>query len=163
MKKLSFFIPLFVFLCILSPKKMNAQAGRIDPCPPGYCAVGVTVFIDQFNFHKPRTGCQSGFGFCIKLHLEADCAPCWQTGEAKYKNGEVTGWFKIFNNKLELHLPLALGQSKEFINEDMSVFQVDDNTITIVNADGSTRCKIKGGEYAVTVSGNDYVILIDII
>ncbi len=162
MKKFSFFVSVLVFLSI-SSQEINAQGERIDPCPPGFCATGVSFVIDQFNFHKPRTGCQSGFGICLKGHLEASCTPCWANGKTDYQNGKVTGWFKISKNKLELHLPLALGQSKEFIKEDMSVFCVDDDTITILNTDGSTNCKLKGGEYTVTISGSDYLILIDII
>ena len=156
-------MPLFVFLCVVSSSRICAQAGRIDPCPPGYCSIGASLIIEQFNFHKPRTDCESRFGICLRGHFQANCAPCWSNGQTGYKDGKVTGWFKISKNKLELHLPLALGQSKGFINEDMSLFYLDDDTITVLNADGSTNSKLKGGVYTVAISGNDYVILIDLI
>ena len=163
MKRLSFFIFLLISLCFISAKKTNAQEPRIDPCPPGYCSNGVTFVVDHFSFHKPRTNCRSGFGICLKGHWEAHCVPCWSKGQTNYDDEKVTGWFKISKSKLELHLPLALGQSKQFINENMSIFYLDDDFIMILNEDGSKNCRLKGGEYTVAISGNDYVILIDII
>src|SRR5512138_1831072 len=163
MKKLSIIVSSFIFVAICSSNRSLAQAGRIDPCPPGYCSNGITFTVEQFNFHKPRTDCQSRFGICLKGQWSAHCVPCWSNGKTSYENGKVTGWFKISGGKVELHLPLALGQAKEFMSEDMSVFYIDDDTITILNEDGSKNGQLKGGEYTVTIIGDDYVVQIDII
>lgn len=162
MKKTSKFIMLTLCSVFFYLSDLNAQGNRIEPCPSGFCSAGVTFVIDQFNFHKPKTDCKSRFGICIRGHWEANCVPCWSNYRTGLENGKVTGWFIIKENKIELHLPLALGQTIEFINEDMTVFYLDDNMLEILNTDGSVNAKLKGGEYPVTIVDNDYVILIDL-
>ena len=73
MKKIIFLLGL-----VLSGFCLYAQEDRVaivNGCPPGTHPVTVFYGIETFNFHKPRTDCQSGFGLCIRLEVGIECWP----------------------------------------------------------------------------------------
>jgi hypothetical protein len=168
MKKI-IYLALFTGSYLLSSSQQNKQApddggGGIDPCPPGQCSNGVTWTIDQFNFHKPRTDCQSKFGLCIRGHLGPHCVPCF--GGAPYKginNGKVSGWYNINGSKLELHIPSAIQDADGFRGEDLTIFEVDDNAVTIFKADKTVFGYLKGGKYTVKKVNDELIVLLDLV
>jgi hypothetical protein len=132
------------------------------PCPPGY-GVKASYIIDRLNFHKPRTSCNSGFGFCVNGHWEVTCiagVPIY-TPTGITPTGEVKIWLTIVNGRIELHMPTALSQTPEFTNVDMTTFEIENNSISIGKG-GSSLGYVKGGVYNVQVIGSDYVVLMDV-
>src|ERR1051325_3964834 len=139
MKKFAFFLPVFfcLFQVAIGQAKGIPEDSPIGPCPVGQCSVGASIIFDQFNFHKPRTGCTSGFGLCIKIHVEPICSSCpmgYPTPgnmRTAVSGKSVTGWCVINGNKMELHLPSAIQQSDGYSRTDFSTFEVEDRSILI--------------------------------
>ncbi|MFM2337815.1 MAG: hypothetical protein RL115_1008 [Bacteroidota bacterium] len=131
-------------------------------CPPGQCP-HYSYQLDVVNFHKPRTDCTKKFGFCVQGHWSFTCEPCTQWDyNTSFSNSIATGWAKIENNKIELHIPISISQSPTFIGEDMSIFYVDEDYIKLYK-NGNQFGTMKAGEYSVQQINSDYVILIDIV
>jgi hypothetical protein len=163
---------LTIYSCSKNDDKLQTEALQIKastdmiltagPCPPGY-GVKANYVIDRLNFHKPRTSCNSGFGFCVKGHWEFTCVagvPIYTPTEIT-PAGEVKIWLTIVNGKIELHIPTALSQTPEFANIDMTTFEIEDSSISIGKG-GSNLGYVKGGVYNVQVVGSDYVVLMNI-
>jgi hypothetical protein len=161
MKKIMLF---FVITLISLSGIAQTPSYPIDQtCPPGYCA-HITWEIETLNFHKPRTGCKTGFGFCLKVgHGTVECLPCnvYKAATAPISNNKVTIFGKVVNNKLELHIPLALGNDSGFSTQDLSTFSIESGEQNIYK--GSVFVgKMKGGEYPVKKTDLEYIVLIDI-
>ena len=167
MKKVAILIvSIFVLRISYGQRNGNSEA-RISPCPQGQCVTQASYVFDQVNFHKPRTNCTSGFGLCIRGHVEYECGygDCIgvQVFRTRIENDKVYGWFNISGNKFELHVPLQLQNSDDFRNQDLSIFYIDDDMIEIIRSDNTSIGKLKGGQYPVVLNNNDLVIIIDII
>jgi len=139
------------------------------PCPDGECSYGVSIVFDQFNFHKPRTSCTSGFGLCIKVHTEPICEPCpmgYPTPDnmkTDISDGKVKAWWKLADNKIELHIPVDLQKVDGYGDVDFSLFEIDDESFIIDNQDKTIYATVKGGQYKVTKQENDFVVLLEIV
>src|SRR5258705_13634088 len=160
MKKIIFFAS---FLMVVTISKGQANKLPIYPCPDGQCSYGVLLVFDQFNFHKPRTVCKSGFGLCIKIHSEPICKPCplgYPTPDDNMKTeitgGQVKAWWRISSGKVELHLPADLQNLEEYSKEDLTMFEIGDNSFIIDNPDKTAYATVKGGPYKVSKTGNDF-------
>ena len=167
MKKISFLIITIVALKISYAQRIGNPEARINPCPPGQCVTEASFVFDQFNFHKPRTNCTSGFGLCVRGHIEYECGYSDCIGVQKVKTGiendKVIGWFTISENKLEMHLPAQLQNTGEFSTQDLSVFYIDDDMIEVKRSGNILIGKLKGGQYPVVLNNSELIILIDII
>jgi hypothetical protein len=136
-----------------------------SPCPPGLC-VHVKISVAVINFHKTRTNCKSGFGLCIRLGgggISTSCVPCLNlksTAICKVEKGVATCYGRIKNNKLELHIPAGIKEEAGFAKEDMKTFAVEKGSLSI-SVDGKEKVS-KEGSYPVTLSGTEYIVLIEI-
>jgi hypothetical protein len=132
-------------------------------CPPGTCPM-ITFEVSTFNFHKPRTECQSGFGLCIRGTWGSDCKPCYSykgAGEpVKIENGIVRCRGEIKNGKLELHIPAAIKTEQRLSDAEVSTFSMDDASISI-SCNGQTL-QNKKGDYPVLFSENEFVVSVDL-
>ena len=141
----------------------NAPASESpSDCPAGYCPYGQYT-ITTFNFHKPRTGCVSGFGLCIKGDWSSGCRPCRSfrtTSVTKIENGKAICYGEVVNGKLEFRIPAAIRTDQNFSSHEMSTFTIDKAALTIYN-DGKKKVS-KEGVYPVTLSGDEYIVLIDL-
>ncbi|NOT51023.1 MAG: hypothetical protein HOP10_07075 [Chitinophagaceae bacterium] len=171
MKKLFFYLFSAVCLAINSQAQENKTAPPeiSHPCPLGMCVSSAMFHIDLFNFHKPRTECKSGFGFCVKGHWEyscgfyPNCVGTINTGKAaKIENGKAFCWFNIVDGKLELHIPLELEKLEEYQDVDFSVFTIDTDMIFLKNDQGKVVAKAKEGDYPVKKTEEEFVIIIDL-
>jgi len=168
MKKIIFFASFLIAVSITNGQKKELPE---NPCPPGECSYGVSIVFDQFNFHKPRTGCTSGFGLCIKVHVEPICKPCplgyptpdYNNMKTDISGEEVKAWWRIISGKLELHLPAALQNVDGYTQTDFSVFEIEDNSFIIDNPDKTIYASVKGGQYKVSRVDDDFVVLLDLI
>lgn len=128
--------------------------GPIPDCPIGLCP-SLNIYLDVFNFHKPRTGCGTGFGFCLKLDIGFTCNECKQ--KTGFDGKKVMIWMKALADKVEVHIPRSIADAPEFNNSDMKYFEVEENTIFIRGASGKSK-SIKGGVYPVFIEGEDLVV-----
>lgn len=169
MKRISFFCLAIFALAQISLAQSKVKPEEIGaPCPDGQCPIGGSIVIDHFNFHKPRTNCTSGFGVCIKLHIEPVCVPCafgYSGGNLKtgISNGKLTGWWKFTDDKIELHLPASIQQAKGYQRTDFSSFEVAEQSIFINKSDKTNFAVVKAGEYKVIKMDEDLVIYLDIV
>jgi hypothetical protein len=166
MKRLLLILIAFAFSQVSFGQGEGKNAPATDgpsPCPPGMC-MHWEASIKVLNFHKPRTDCKFGFGFCLKFGGgTGSCVPCGNfknSSICKIQNGEATCYVEIKNNKLELHLPAGIKDEASFTKEDMSTFTVEKGTFT-VSANGKEKTN-KEGSYPVVLSGTEYIVLIDI-
>lgn len=152
-------------LCfVLFSVNVTAQAGRkVAECPIGTHPV-LTFSFDQFNFHKPRTNCASGFGLCVRGTWSTTCVPNshFRGVDAQtYINGNmVYGWGEIINSKLELHIPLELASQTDRTLTDISLFSINSGDISISH--NNLVFESVGGDYMTQIINNEIVILIDI-
>jgi len=166
MKKIILFVSFLITAAISQGQKKEMPE---NPCPPGECSYGITVVIDQFKFHKPRTGCTSGFGLCVKVHLEPVCKPCplgYPTPDnmkTEISDGKVTAWWSIVSNKIELHIPAGLQNVDGYGDSDFTIFEIEDNSFIVDNPDKTTYATVRGGQYKVSKVGNDFVVLLDLL
>ena len=123
-------------------------------CPDETCPAA-SVSIDQFNFHKPRTSCSTGFGLCVKVSLSVGCIPCIR--RTMVSDGKVNAFFRWSEKALSLHLPLDIHAKEEFAKEDMSSFEVEEGAISVSLPTGENYM-VKAGVYPVAVSGDEYVV-----
>lgn len=132
--------------------------GDIPDCPVGTCPMA-TISIDVFNFHKPRTNCTSGFGFCLRLSCGITCVNCYFKGSVA--GDKVTAYAKMTSTVAELHVPVGLKTAKGFEKTDMSTFEVEDKSLSFKTSTGIEKL-VKGGTYPVTVVGDEYVIKLNL-
>jgi hypothetical protein len=164
MKKLLLLLMIIASHSVFS-QNIKSDASLLDAgpsfpgCPSGYCPVG-NISLDVLNFHKPRTSCTSGFGFCIKLSIMISCEPC---GFKTYvKDNKVFAYAKIANNVAEIHIPTSLKYQKGFENADMATFEIEDKTISLKTASGIVKW-LKSGIYPVVVLQDEYILSVPII
>lgn len=154
---------LIVMLCWGS--QLMAQSGRTAPeaddengsCPPGFCP-SLVYTLETFNFHKPRTNCTSGFGLCIRIGIRTRCSMC--DAKATLRDNMVSAVFLQKGTKVEVRLPLALRSAKGFEKTDMSVFELEEKTLSIVSPDGK-EVWVKGGIYPVARTETEYIIMME--
>lgn len=137
--------------------RSSIETGTTDffpDCPDETCPAA-SVSIDQFNFHKPRTSCSSGFGLCVKVSLSVGCIPCIRKNVLS--DGKVNAFFRWTGKELSLHLPLELNSKADFSKEDMTSFEVEESTISVSMPSGESYW-VKAGVYPVVVIGDEYVV-----
>ena len=119
-----------------------APEGQPD-CPPETCP-GIVINVETFNFHKPRTSCASGFGFCFKIKVYVDCISCFR--KSMIENGKATIYATIDHDNAILKIPATLKEENGFENERFDSFEVEDRSISIASPDGRTLY-LKSGIY----------------
>lgn len=145
-------------------QKNTPGTQSLPNCPPGWCSYWEYIF-DVFNFHKPRTGCKTGFGLCIMGHTNTGCRPCYNNksnaaGLTKIESGKATCFGELKNNKLELHIPAQIKNETGFASEDFSTFTIEKGTLKI-SVDGKEKVS-REGVYPVIQVGDEYVVVIDL-
>jgi hypothetical protein len=149
------------FLLLISIQFANAQTEfeRAKDCPPGYIPV-LNFNIEQFNFHKPRTNCTSGFGLCIRIKVESGCQAIGSFfAKTSLVGNIVTAWGTIQNGKLSLHIPAGLKKIKGFTESDFKTFTIDDAAILQVT-NSKVPLYLTPGNYPVTTDKEDLVVTI---
>lgn len=127
-------------------------------CPEG-SYLGYTFQLDIFNFHKPRTNCTSGFGFCFRMMVGVKCIKF--EPKPLLSSGKVIGYARLSKSTAELHLPLEMKNDARFIGTNMAQFEIDSNTLSFVNNAGVSKW-VRGGIYPVAVMNNEYIIKLPI-
>lgn len=139
--------------------QMNTKImGEEGNCPEGYCA-GFFVEIENFNFHKPRTECKSGFGICLRISAGATCIPCLNKITSNDKSSVITGY--LSKEMATLHLPKSLQKEQIEKESDFRFFEIEEKTIEITYPDGSVMY-LKGGSYPVTEENNELLVRIPV-
>jgi hypothetical protein len=123
-------------------------------CPDETCPAA-SVTIDQFNFHKPRTSCSSGFGLCVKVSLSIGCIPCIR--KSFLSDGKVNAFFKLEGKKVSMRMPVQIKDREGFAKEDLTSFEVEEGSIVVHTPSGTTYF-VKQGVYPVEVDGDEYVV-----
>ena len=160
MKKLLF------FLMILCVQNLNAQTQKTreglddgpNDCPPNTCSA-FYINVEIFNFHKRRTGCEEGFGFCGRIHVGISCLQCMSKSVIEHGNISVFG--KLNNQTIELHFTDAIQHEKGFENTDFTDFEIEDNMLSLISPEGKTIL-VPGGNYPVKKIDNEFVVEIPI-
>ncbi len=152
------FIAFFLIVCHSAMAQVSTSKTILsdeDPgCPLGLCP-SVSIILDMFNFHKPRTGCSSGFGLCIKLDVSVTCHPC--SPKTAIADGKVRAWLRVDGSVAELHLPKAIMEFSEFKPDDFTHFVAEDRSIVLYGLDGEVRF-LREGNYPVDVRDDELVI-----
>ena len=129
-------------------------------CPPDYLPV-VILDLDQFNFHKPRTACTSGFGFCFRVGLTITCRKLEATGDkATLINGKAHVWGSIQNETITLHFPSSLQKASGFSPEDFKTFLFEE--AVSLSYGKKTVAGLIPGEYRVVNTGTDLTVTIPV-
>ena len=133
-----------------------------DPggCPMG-CHAVLVYTITTINFHKPRTNCEEGFGFCIKGKVGERCDCDYFKPVTSIENGVVKAVAKREGYKLYLYIPYALKQLDGYNNTDTNTFTVGDD-MEITDDAGKTIATMIPGDYKTKVEGENFVITIDL-
>lgn len=153
-----------ILVFLLSTQISYAQNNKISldittdgpDCPPGLCPVAY-INIEIFNFHKPRTGCKSGFGICLRLSAGVTCEYCrWRTS---MQNNQVMTYVTFEQQKIVWHLPAALQQA--MAETDCSTFELEEDMLEFKNEEGKAIAA-KAGNYPVVKKDDELIITIDI-
>lgn len=154
---------LFVFLLMFLMKGSFAQIAQNFYCPCGY---QLSFLFNKLNFHKPRTDCLSGFGFCARLgEINVKCVPCNGSSglDAPRMSGDdVEGYFKYDCGQMTLHLPKALAEDELFKGEDVSFFEVEEHSVCLSGEAAGRPVWVRGGVYPVDIQGEELVIAVDL-
>ena len=134
-------------------EKTLSEEGK---CPEGYCA-GFFIEIENFNFHKPRTECKSGFGFCLRISAGATCVPCISKLSSNEKSSVIAGY--LSREILTLHLPKDLREKEN--ETDFTSFEIEDKFFEIKYPDGNI-VYLKGGTYRVAEENDELLIRIPV-
>ncbi len=153
-------------ICLFCTQASFAQTSKTSPasietefpCPAGSCPI-VTIAIETFNFHKPRTTCTTGFGLCIKLNAGITCTSCY--GKTMLNGNKVNAWARLSSKTAELHIPASLKNAAGFEKTDMTTFQLEDKTVSFTSAQGIVKW-VKGGIYPVITQGEEYIITLNL-
>lgn len=154
-------------LMLISSNTLMAQVTKAIPadtdggglgCPVGTCSVS-NIYLETFNFHKPRTDCTSGFGLCIRFGVSFSCMPCY--AKASVKGDMVSSWVKLSDKTAEWHLPAGLKESKGFQKTDMSTFEIEEKTLSFRSKEGLEKW-VKGGIYPVRIVENELLVTMDL-
>ena len=151
---------------ILCVQNLNAQTQKTredlddNPpyCPPGTCPT-FYINLEVFNFHKPKTNCTSGFGLCIRFASGVICERC--LGKSTIENGKINVYGKLNEQNIELYFPQEIQHEKGFENADFNNFEIEDNMLSLMSAEGKTIL-IPGGNYPVKQIENEFVVEIPI-
>lgn len=125
-----------LFFCLLS-FSASAQDGSSLRC---------YIHVQHFNFHKPRTNCKRGFGWCIKIHFDVpievrengmSCILGFIFGpdEPRVEKNEVYAGVALQPDKLTLILPQEIMELKDYAGEDFSVLEITEK-IDVTAKDG---------------------------
>jgi hypothetical protein len=115
---------------------------------PAFSHPVYTYEIDQFNFHRPKYDCEKGFFICIRGHWDIRCAPNSPFSARITEEGMVQFYALLKDNQIELHLPAVLAELPQYAEEDMSVFSVEKDWISI-SFEGRRIGAMKEGDYPV--------------
>jgi len=137
-----------------SSKTSPDGGGGIPPCPDGFCP-SVIFSMDMMNLHKPRTGCTTGFGLCLKFSVSLLCNPC--TGKSDIKGDKVNLWMHANGQTATIHIPTGMRYEKGFEKADFSVFEIEDKSLSFTFENGITKW-VKGGLYPVSNTGDEFVV-----
>ena len=151
---------------ILCVQNLNAQTQKTreglddNPpyCPPGTCPT-FYINLEVLNFHKPKTDCTTGFGFCVRIASGITCERC--LGKSTIENGIINVYGKLNEHNIELHIPQEIQNEKGFEDADFKTFDIEDNNFSLLQADGKPIL-VPGGSYPVTQIDNEFVVEIPI-
>jgi hypothetical protein len=134
----------------------GTTAKALPGCPDGTHAV-LTYEFNDFNFHRPKYGCERGFWFCtIDGHWEVNCVTNSPFSYLKASTAYL--WAKeLDNGQLEMHFPAELKDREGYTAEDLAVFSVDEPWEIYK---GIT---LKPGEYDVKEVERELVVIVDTI
>lgn len=146
-----------------APQKVPGGGGGSGPwpCPVG-CGTTVTYVVTTINFHKPRTDCQHGFGFCIKGYWEQGCNCGFFKATTSIEGNEVKAVAKFEGSKMYLYIPYALKDIDEYKNEDTDTFTVGEENSSLVNSKGDLIATLIPGDYPTKVEAGNFVVIIDV-
>lgn len=148
----------FLFVCCWQVNGFSQQSTLDMPesgnCPAGYCP-GISIIIEQFNFHKPRTNCSKGFGLCFKIHVGASCIPCLKKPQINKKGIEVVGLLR--EKDMLLSIPKDIAEINGLSESDLNAFEIENQMIEIELPEGYVRY-LKGGVYPVMNDNDSYSI-----
>ena len=134
--------------------------------PEGRCPIGqhpvITFDIDQFNFHKPRTNCTSGFGLCIRGTWGYKCVDDRQTYySAITADGVAHIWAQVLRGGLlELHFPIDLVNTPGYTLDDLSNFSVDDEWD--MSPEPNNPLIMEVGEYKTSFTEHEIIVIVPI-
>jgi hypothetical protein len=128
---------------------------------PAFTHPVYTYEIDQFNFHRPKYDCGKGFFICIRGHWDIRCAPNSLFSARITEEGMVQFYALLKDKQIELHLPAALAELPQYAEDDMSVFSVEKDWIS-VSFEGSRIGAMKEGDYTVRRVKDELVVTIDL-
>jgi len=159
MRKLFIISMLFLSGSAFAQSNRNSTdvTGGIPPCADNLCP-SLDISLSLANLHKPRTGCSSGFGLCLKLSVSVNCNPC--SGKGKIVGDKVNIYTKINNDYAEMHIPVDLKYQKGFEKTDFSIFELEDKSVSFKLSNGIEKLA-RGGIYPVEFIGDEYVVKIN--
>ncbi len=89
------------------------------------------------------------------------CVPSSPLSARITEEGMVQGYALLIDGKVELHLPAELAQLPKYAREDMSIFSVEKDWISIFFEEKKIGT-LKEGEYTVETIEKELVITIDL-
>lgn len=153
---------LIVLILMISVKTSFAQPEQNFYCP---CGAMLSFYFSKINFHKPKTDCNSGFGFCMRVEkMTVGCMPCSGSGVMvpRMEGDGVNGYFLYDCGQMKLHLPRQLAEDEMFRNEKTDYFEIEDRAIRLSGDNAGKDVWVKGGSYPVEIIGEELVIPVDV-
>jgi len=134
--------------------------------PVGRCPFGqhevLTFDIETINFHKPRTNCTSGFGFCVKGTWDIICVNDRQTYySAITPDGIAHIWAQVLRGGLlEIHFPIELVNTPGYTIDDLSNFSVDEEWD--INPEPNNPLIMEVGQYKTSFTEHEIIVIVPI-
>ena len=146
------------FLFAQTSSKVPEESGGWPDCPMG-CNSVVNFTVTTLNFHKPRTGCESGFGFCIKAVWTQRCDCDIFKPITSITNDKVNCIARVEQRQLYLYIPRALKKLDAYKNEETGLFTVEEG-IRLSDANGKEFASLVAGEYRTRLEGENFLVII---
>lgn len=141
-------------------QEINLSQKSNRPCPEVF-EEGWERELETHRIHRASTGCLRGFSICRVFKIVRGCVPIGEQynviSPVDPGNGTITVYSipEVESNQIRLIFPKSMEKNSELINEDLSVFYVEDELLFV-------DFKVKTGAYPTIFKENTIEILIDL-
>jgi hypothetical protein len=152
----------FYFLCLLTILQLSSFSQTT--APEEHCIKWMITSSSRFNFHKPRTDCQFGFGLCLRLgRLEIRAVPCDEESSSNdlYDEDKVPFLAEFNGSQVIFHFPEWMTQMENLKSQDLSIFSIQNDELPIMDGHSEAVVTLRAGDYPVLRDNGELIVKVE--